>query len=196
MIGGLRGVLARKGLPNIELDVCGVIYEVRVSLSTLERLPAEGESAYLQIHTLVKPDAIDLYGFLARQEKELFIQLLGVSGVGPRTALVLLSSLTTAELVTAIRADQPKDLEKVPGIGRKTAQRLIVELKDKFEKWHGISEPALSDSRLSVKDDAIAALEGLGYKRSEAERVLAGHHDGQELSVVIRSALRELGALR
>ncbi len=197
MIGSLKGILARKRLPAILVDVAGVGYEVRTSLATLEGLPAEGAAVSLEVLTLFRNESLELYGFRSAEEKSVFVMLLGVSGVGPKIALSLLSALPAPDLAAAIRTDKPQVLERVPGVGRKTAQRVVLELKEKFRDWQPDTEGARAAEPAILFDDAVAALENLGYRRAEAEKALAqvgGKSPGGDLATLLRQALRQLGA--
>ncbi len=197
MIGRLNGVLLRKSLPAILLDVGGVGYEVRLSLNTFEALPAEGRPVGLEVVTLFRSDALELYGFQTSEEKSLFNALLGVGGVGPRTALSLLSALAVDELVEAVQEDRPTVLERVPGIGRKTAHRVVLELRDKLKDWTpaaGRRETPRVEG--AARDDAVAALVNLGYRRAEAEKAVGAAlraEGGNDLAGLLRLARRRLG---
>lgn len=196
MIGRLQGVLLRKSLPAILLDVGGVGYEVRVSLTTFEALPAEGRPASLEVLTLFRSDALELYGFGALQEKALFSALLGVGGVGPRTALSLLSALAVDELVGAVQDDRPAVLERVPGVGRKTAHRVVLELRDKLKDWAPAAGPRTPAIGVETRDAAVAALANLGYRKSEAEQAVSAvlrTETDVDLAALLRLALRQLG---
>lgn len=203
MIGRLRGTLVRKALPTVILEAGGVGYEVRLSLGAFEALPPEGAEAAFEVVTLFRNEALDLYGFASVAEKGLFNTLLGVSGVGPKTALALLSALPVRDVVAALRAERAVVFERVPGIGRKTAQRLVLELKDKVDGLEaGIEEGAATpparrpgtDAR-PLDEDAVDALENLGYRRADAEKAVhAAAADGAtlDLAALIRGALRRL----
>ncbi len=197
MIGRLHGVLLRKSLPAILLDVGGVGYEVRLSLNTFEALPAEGRPVGLEVVTLFRSDALELYGFRTSEEKALFNALLGVAGVGPRTALSLLSALAVDELVEAVQEERPTVLERVPGIGRKTAHRVVLELRDKLKDWApagGRREAPRMEG--AARDDAVAALVNLGYRRPEAEKAVVAAlrtESANDLAALLRLALRRLG---
>lgn len=199
MIGHLRGTLLRKTLPAVLLDVGGVGYEIRLPLSTFEALPAEGAAAELEILTLFRNEALELYGFGSAAEKELFSALLGVGGVGPKIALSLLSALPPGELAAAIQGDRPSALERVPGVGKKTAQRLVLELKDKLKAWSAPARGAAAPAGGSRREDALAALENLGYRRVEAEKAVdaaSAEAADAPLSGLLRLALRRLGGGR
>ncbi len=196
MIASLTGRLTRKAPDYIILDVSGVGYQVFVPLSTFYRMPDEGAEASLHIHTHLREDMLALYGFSEPAEKDLFLILLGVSGIGPKLALTILSSLTTDEIAAAIQSSDDQKLYAIPGIGRKTAARMILELKDKVKHLVTASAPAGRPQQADVDvDDAVSALMNLGYKRNLAEdavqMVLRTHPD---LSVedLIRQGLQAL----
>lgn len=202
MIGWLRGTLRRKALPAVVLDAGGIGYELHVSLSTYERLPEPGEETVLEVQTLLRTESLQLYGFATLEEKRLFNVLLGVSGVGPRLALSLLSTLPPHELLEAVEHQRAAVLERVPGIGRKTAQRLLLELRDRIAAMPDVSaggRPAAAPAPAepAASGDAVAALENLGYRRREAEQAVQQalrESPDLELAVLLREALRRLGA--
>lgn len=183
------------------VDVGGVGYEVRVPLSTYERLPAVGERISLETVTSLKNEVLELFGFGAEEDKRLFMILVGASGVGPKLALAMLSKVPSGELVRAVLEERTAVLESVPGIGKKTARRLIVELKDRLDvaafdlSSAREAEPPSAEDQIAV--DALMALENLGYRRSEAERALAAVRTEMDaalpLAEVIRQVLRRLG---
>lgn len=195
MIGRLSGVLAAKTPAALLLDVHGVGYEVTVSLNVFCRLPEVGQSLCLEIHTHVREDALQLFGFLDGEEKTLFQLLLGVSGVGPRLALNILSGLPAEELRTALVGGDVNRLTATPGIGRKTAERLVLELRDKVGRLAGAG-PAAQPPAGQEEQDAVSALVNLGYRVAEAERavrtVAASGVAG--LEALIREALRKVGS--
>ncbi len=197
MIGRLRGTLAEKQPPHLLLDVGGVGYEVEVPMTTLYRLPAQGEVVTLHTHLVVREDAHLLYGFGEKRERELFRELIRLNGVGPKLALALMSSLEVDELVRCVQAQDTAALVKVPGVGKKTAERLLVELKDRFKAWENL--PAIAPLALpnqaavaaSAEADAVSALVALGFKPQEASRAVAAV-EGEDLSSeeLIRRALK------
>lgn len=195
MIAELRGHLARKHADRAVLDVGGVGYEVFVSLNTFYRLPEIGEPLRLVIHTHVREDALQLYGFLDHEEKSLFLLLTGVSGIGPRLALNILSGTPLAELLEALEAEDLARLVAIPGIGKKTAERMIVELRDKLAKARltGGAEPGAAPAR-GVEAEAVSALVNLGYRRPEAEKAAKAMaaSGAATLEDVIRGALKRL----
>ncbi|WP_273807594.1 MULTISPECIES: Holliday junction branch migration protein RuvA [unclassified Pseudomonas] len=197
MIGRLRGTLAEKQPPHLLLDVGGVGYEVEVPMTTLYRLPAQGEIVTLHTHLVVREDAHLLYGFGEKRERELFRELIRLNGVGPKLALALMSSLEVDELVRCVQAQDTAALVKVPGVGKKTAERLLVELKDRFKAWEslpGIAPLVLPNQAAvvaSAEADAVSALVALGFKPQEASRAVAAV-EGDDLSSeeLIRRALK------
>lgn len=197
MIGRLRGTLAEKQPPHLLLDVGGVGYEVEVPMTTLYRLPAQGEIVTLHTHLVVREDAHLLYGFGEKRERELFRELIRLNGVGPKLALALMSSLEVDELVRCVQAQDTATLVKVPGVGKKTAERLLVELKDRFKAWEslpGIAPLVLPNQAAvvaSAEADAVSALVALGFKPQEASRAVAAV-EGDDLSSeeLIRRALK------
>ena len=188
MIGRLTGTLLEKQPPMIALDVQGVGYELDVPMSTLYQLPASGSTITLYTHLVVRDDAHLLYGFATDEERQLFRQLLRVSGVGARTALAVLSGLSVSELHQAIASQETGRITKIPGIGKKTAERLMLELRDKLSTHAG----GLTGAEPTQRDDALRALLALGYKDKEAGAALAKVAPELSLSESIRSALQLL----
>ena len=160
MIGLLSGKLLEKDFSSCLLDVSGVGYEVQIPLSTFDKLPLENEQVTLYIHTQVREDAITLFGFAGKEEKKLFQQLINISGVGGKLALNVLSAMPAANFCAAVASGDVKSLSRINGVGKRTAERLIVELKDKLS---GI-DPAMPESG-SAGADAAAALEQLGFRK-------------------------------
>jgi Holliday junction DNA helicase RuvA len=197
VIGRLRGTLAEKQPPHLLLDVGGVGYEVEVPMTTLYRLPAQGEVVTLHTHLVVREDAHLLYGFGEKRERELFRELIRLNGVGPKLALALMSSLEVDELVRCVQAQDTSVLVKVPGVGKKTAERLLVELKDRFKAWENLPAiaplvlPNQAPTAVSAEADAVSALVALGFKPQEASRAVAAV-EGEDLSSeeLIRRALK------
>ena len=187
MIGSLKGTLARKAPDGILVDVGGVGYEVRVPVSTLSELPAEGDPVSLQIYTHVREDAILLFGFAAQTDKKVFITLLGVKGVGPKLALSILSGINADEFSAAVEAEDIALLSRVPGLGKKTANRIVLELKGKLPS----AGASLVDT---VSTDSVSALINLGYKRAVAvEAVDMARKKGLEsVEDILRESLKSL----
>lgn len=200
MIALLTGRLAFKAPTHLALDVQGVGYEVFIPLSTYYGLPNLNETTSLSIHTHVREDAIQLFGFLTSQEKEAFVLLTSVSGIGPKLALSVLSSLPVSDLVSAIQAADLEKLATVPGIGKKSAGRIALELKDKLTR---LDSSANGSSRLSgagkpdtTFDDALSALINLGYRPQDAkgalQQVKKQNPEVMALKELIRDSLKEL----
>ena len=200
MIGQLRGKLAEKRPNSVLVDVGGVGYVVAVSLSTYAGLGELHTDVTLLIHTHVREDALALYGFLSSREKQLFEMLLSASGVGPSLALKILSGMSVEELVPAIRSSDLGRLTKIPGVGRKTAERMVVELKDRLDAISAevMMKPAVSSSAGAVSDiaaDVASALINLGYDaRAAEEAVLAGTRSAgtANFEKLLRGALNAL----
>ncbi|HET56212.1 MAG TPA: Holliday junction branch migration protein RuvA [Ignavibacteria bacterium] len=190
MIGHLTGKIISKKPTKILLDVNGVGYTVNISISTFEKLPDLSESASLFIHTSVKEDAIDLYGFFTPSEKEMFELLISVSGIGPKLAQSLLSGIQVDELKYAIDEGNLSRITAVPGIGRKTAERLLVELRDKINKLTEKFEPAEAGAPSSIRSDAIAALVNLGYNLKTAEKIVRDVMNSRT-SITIEDVIKE-----
>ncbi len=199
MIVHLTGRLVGKEPDRCVIDVGGVGYGVRLSLSTFGRLPEVGEEARLQIHTYVREDQFDLYGFSDAEEKGLFQKLIAISGVGPRMALAILSGLPSDELVAAIGGGDRERLTRIPGVGKKTAERIIIELKDRLAAvpHRGPLTAAIAGGEGNRIEEALSALTNLGYQRAAAESAIARINDPAEqpLEELIRGALRELCTL-
>src|SRR5256886_8550423 len=204
MIAHLSGTLLSKQATSAIVDVSGVGYEVAIPLSTFYELGEAGEPVQLRIYTHVREDAIQLYGFKTIRERELFLQLISVNGVGPGLAIKLLSGMNADEMIASIRTNNLVRLVAIPGVGRKTAERLVVDLRDKVA---ALSSPALEEefaakaaagtpaSPDAMRDDAISALANLGYQRAAAEKAVKNAIDeGGELSVevILRRSLRSL----
>jgi Holliday junction DNA helicase RuvA len=199
MIASLTGRLAFKAPTHVTLDVQGVGYEVFVPLSTYYALPNLNELTSLHIHTHLREDAIQLFGFLEPVEKDAFVLLTGVSGIGPKLALGILSALSVPDLVSAVQASDVEKLATVPGIGKKSAGRIALELKDKVERLHpssGKSLHATLGHADPVQEDALSALVNLGYRTADVKdvlkRVRSLHGNGLPLTDLIREALKEL----
>jgi Holliday junction DNA helicase RuvA len=194
MIGRIAGVLLEKNPPQILVDANGVGYEIEVPMSTFYNLPATGERVALFTHLVVREDAHLLFGFGSENERRAFRQLVKISGVGARTALAVLSGLSVTELVEAIAAQEAGRLVKIPGIGKKTAERLLLELKDKLGSElgaFGISGVAVNRTH-PAKSDILNALIGLGYSDREAAGVMKLLPEGLSVSDGIRQALKLL----
>ncbi len=193
MIGGLRGKVACKEPDRLLVDVGGVLYEVSISLQAFAHLPDAGQKIEIDIITHVREDALQLFGFFDDLEKTLFEWLRSVSGVGPRLALNILSGMPAAEIAEALREADAARLVKIPGVGKKVSERLVVELRDRalaseLGRSEGSGSVAPAEGRGS--EEALSALVNLGYKKPEAERVLQALPDGLSLEETLREALR------
>ena len=198
MIAGLHGTLAEKDPDRIVIDVNGVYYEVFVSLSTLSDLPEAGEQTELICHTYVREDILALYGFSSKLEKELFLSLISVSGIGPKQAGSILSGLAPADLAQAVVNEDVAGLTRIPGVGKKKAERLILDLKEKLQKRLMLEKEDIPSigGRFTCQGDLVAALESLGYKRKQIHRVIEtlseSHEKNTPVENLIRHALQEL----
>jgi holliday junction DNA helicase RuvA len=188
VIGALQGIIAEKQPPRVLLDVQGVGYEVEVPMSTFLGLPPVGSTVRLRIHHVVREDAALLYGFATADEAGLFRALLKVSGVGPRTALAVLSGVSAEDFQRAVATEDAARLRGIPGVGRKTADRLLVELRDHFDAQS--LAPGAAAPR-GPREEAMHALLALGYKPAEATRLLdAVPVDAASTEDLLRAALR------
>lgn len=201
MIGQLRGIILEKLPPQLILDVNGVGYEIDAPMNTFYHLPDVGSEVTLYTHFVVREDAHHLYGFYAREERALFRTLLKVNGVGPRLALTILSSINPSEFVQCVVTNDTDSLVRLPGVGKKTAERLIIEMRDKVSNWNqaavlpaGSPGNKKADPRNQATQDAVSALISLGYKPQEASRAVSKVEDASSLSSeeIIRRALREM----
>ena len=197
MIASLNGVVAEKGLNEAVVEVQGVGYRVFLSLLALARLPTEGEPIRLRIRTVVREDAMDLYGFLSAEEEQMFLLLTSVSQVGPKLALNVLSGLEVPSLISALSRGEVATLTRIHGVGKKTAERLVLELKDKVKL---VSAPSTSLRLAPVPagpvSDLVSALVNLGYKPTQAEQVAGRVSErvgaGEPFETLFREALKDL----
>jgi holliday junction DNA helicase RuvA len=205
MIAHLSGILLYKQATSAIVDVGGVGYDVAIPLSTFYDLGEIGEPVQLRVYTHVREDALQLYGFKTARERELFLQLISVNGVGPGLAIKLLSGMNADEMIASIRTNNLVRLVAIPGVGRKTAERLVVDLRDKIA---ALSSPALEEefaakaavegaptTTEAMRNDAMSALANLGYQRAAVEKAVKNALDeGGELSVevILRRSLRSL----
>ena len=175
MIGRIRGVLVDKKPPEIQIDVAGICYEVQVPMSTLYQLPELGKEITLHTHFVVREDAQLLYGFFEEKDKSMFRSLIKINGVGPKMALGILSSMEANEFVRAARSNDIDAMVKMPGIGKKTAERLLIEMRDRLKGWDdeegGTQMPVSAGA--SINSDAETALISLGYKPQQAAHAIA-----------------------
>lgn len=172
MIAHLRGKLLSKHPNQAIVEVGGVGYDVTISVSAYSELPAPANEVALYIHTHVREDVIALYGFLRTAEKQLFEKLMTVSGIGPKLAITILSGMQANDLAAAIRGNDLARLTRIPGIGKKTAERMVLELRDKLPA-QGIESAAVTSSTTPMQEDVLSALTNLGYQRPAAEKALA-----------------------
>ena len=193
MIGRITGRLAEKNPPQILVDVNGVGYELEVPMSTFYGLPANGQSVSLATHMAVREDGHFLYGFASEDERAAFRQLIKVAGIGARTALAVLSGLSVTDLAQAIALQESGRLIKIPGIGKKTAERLLLELRDKLPKaLPGLASRVAADLPADDRADIVNALLALGYNEKEALGAVKLLPDGVGVSDGIRQALKGL----
>ncbi|HWR36558.1 MAG TPA: Holliday junction branch migration protein RuvA [Clostridia bacterium] len=173
MIAHLRGKLVTKH-PNQAIVECGGVgYDVVITVPTFSDMPEAGAEVALHIHTHVREDQLALFGFLHPEEKRLFERLISVSGIGPKLAITILSGMPVSDMVGAIRASEVAKLTKIPGIGKKTAERMVLELKDKLEEFGAVKAAMPATAGLSPMDeDVLSALMNLGYQRASAEQAL------------------------
>jgi Holliday junction DNA helicase RuvA len=191
MIAHLRGTLISKHPNQAIVEAAGVGYEVNISIPTFSALPALGAEVALFIHTHVREDALSLFGFLRSEEKQLFEKLLSVSGIGPKLAITILSGMPADAMVAAIKGNGLASLTRIPGIGKKTAERMVLELRDKLDAF-GVAAVAVAVS--PVEEDVVSALVNLGYQRPAAERTLArlGDTSSESFDGLFRKALATL----
>lgn len=199
MIGHLKGHLFRKSTDSLIIDTGGIGYEVIVPLSTFYALPEEEEGVSLHIYTHVREDALLLFGFHTKLEKNLFLMLIAVSGIGPKLAVNILSGIGPEELLEAMARGDALRLQSIPGVGKKTSERIVLELKDRALKSLGdkemVSVPVTDEEDGTLKDDALSALTNLGYQSKAAKRALEKVYrsgDAMTLEALIKKALKEL----
>ncbi|HXY03653.1 MAG TPA: Holliday junction branch migration protein RuvA [Terriglobales bacterium] len=191
MIAHLRGRLLAKHPNQAIVDTGGVGYDVTISVPTYSDLPNVGSEVALHIHTHVREDTIALYGFLRQSEKQLFEKLVSVSGIGPKLAITILSGMPVEDMVASIRGNDVAKLTRIPGIGRKTAERLVLELRDKLPPVSG-TELAVAPVLKPEEEDVLSALINLGYQRAAAEKALssvAGKTKEHSFEILFREAL-------
>jgi holliday junction DNA helicase RuvA len=194
MIAHLRGKLLLKHPNQAVVETAGVGYDVTISVPTFSDLPAVGAEVALHIHTHVREDVIALYGFLRVSEKVLFEKLISVSGIGPKLAITILSGMAADEMVAAIRSNNIAQLTRVPGIGKKTAERMVLELRDKLPEAGPAAVPTMP-AMSAIEEDVLSALINLGYQRPAAEKALAvagKNGSGKSFDALFREALAAL----
>jgi Holliday junction DNA helicase RuvA len=193
MIGQLSGLLLEKNAPDLMIDVQGAGYEVIASMNTFYSLPEIGEMVKLYTHLVIREDQHLLFGFATREEKKLFRLLIKVNGIGPRTAISILSSASPAEFVSHIQENNIARLTRLPGIGKKTAERLLIEMRDSLKEWLVTSAQSTLSASQQAEQDALSALLALGYKPNEAKQAL-DKMDKEKMSSqdMIKQALKRL----
>ncbi len=186
MIGSLRGIVQARKPDNVIIDVNGVGYQVHVPLNILANLPEEGKEVFLHIYTHVREDVLQLFGFTSENEKKIFMVLLGISGVGPKMALNILSGLSYEDFLTALDTEDVAMLCRIPGLGKKTAHRLILELREKLPKTGGIKD--------RIFEDTLSALVNLGYKKNIAQEFLekAYKQGFNDIESLLKETLKQL----
>jgi Holliday junction DNA helicase RuvA len=186
MIGAIRGTLLWKTTSEVIVEAAGVGYRFSVPVSTLSELPGEGTEVFLHVHTHVREDAINLYGFKSPEEKRIFTTLLGISGIGPKLALNIISGISHDDFLRAVEAEEIDLLTRIPGLGKKTAHRIVLELRDKLPR-----EGAVADR---VFDDTLSALVNLGYRGGDAQRAVekARRKGHNEIEPLLKEALKYL----
>ena len=204
MIAHLSGTLLAKHATSVVVEVGGVGYEVTIPVSTFYDLGDTGGPVKLRVYTHVREDALQLFGFRTERERELFTMLISVSGIGPKSGVAMLSGLSADEIVSAIRSNNLARLTSIPGVGRKTAERLVIELRDKMPK---LSSPALDEEMAAgaaagaaptedaLRDDTLSALLNLGYQKASAEKAIThaiGEGGDLSVEVLLRRSLRHL----
>src|SRR5579862_9007454 len=187
MIAHLRGKLLVKHPNQAIVETSGVGYDVTISVPTFSDLPSVGSEVSLHIHTHVREDLIALYGFLKPAEKQLFEKLITVSGIGPKLAITILSGMAADEMVGSIRGNDIARLTRIPGIGKKTAERMVLELRDKLPPA-GVGEAPAVPVLSAIEEDVLSALVNLGYQRTLAERALASVSKDGSFEVIFRKA--------
>jgi Holliday junction DNA helicase RuvA len=188
MIAHLRGKLIARHPNQVIVDIMGVGYDVTISVPTFSELPPAGGEVALHVHTHVREDQISLYGFLRPEEKHLFEKLISVSGIGPKLAVTILSGMPTDEMIAAIRGNDVARLTKIPGIGRKTAERMVLELRDKLPPV-GTDQVHVVPSLSAIQEDVLSALVNLGYQRAAAEKALLSVEKNGSFDAMFRASL-------
>jgi len=204
MIAHLSGTLLSKQATSVIVEVAGVGYEVNIPLSTFYDLEEPGSNVQLRIYTHVREDALQLYGFKTARERELFLRLISVSGIGPKLGITLLSGMSADEMIASIRTNNLARLTLIPGVGRKTAERLVIELRDKVaslsspeleEELGAKPGTALPPTEDAIRSDALSALLNLGYQRNSAEKAITtaiGETVDPTVESILRHSLRKL----
>ena len=193
MIAHIQGLLHFKSPEYLVIDVDGIGYQVHVPLSTFYDLPQVGSTVSLHIHTHVREDALQLYGFQSPEEKALFVRLMSISGIGPRLAVNILSGISPAELVESLGHNNLARLISIPGVGRKTAERIMLELRDKLTTLapSHATTPAKTAAEEAMNEDALSALLNLGYKKGVAQQAIENARKRLEGEVTLETLLKE-----
>lgn len=201
MIGRLTGLVADKQAPDVLIDVNGVGYEVQLPLTSFYELPDEGQTTTVYTHFVVREDAQLLYGFSSKQERALFRLLIKANGVGPKLGLTILSGLTAEQFVTCVEHDDVTTLVKLPGVGKKTAERLLIEMRDRIKELNlapefmpkmALETPAI-EAKANEFEDAVSALVSLGYSSQQANKAVKSvFNDGDDSETLIRNALKNM----
>jgi Holliday junction DNA helicase RuvA len=188
MIGHLRGKLIARHPNQVIVETMGVGYDVTITVPTFSELPSAGSEVALHIHTHVREDQIALYGFLRPEEKQLFEKLITVSGIGPKLAITILSGMPADDMTGAIRGNDIARLTKIPGIGKKTAERMVLELRDKLPPM-GRDQVNMIPSLSAIQEDVLSALQNLGYQRAAAEKAVTSIEKDGSFDKMFRAAL-------
>lgn len=191
MIASIQGVLLEQGKESVVIEAQGVGFEILVSNRTLAKLPETGAKVRLLTHLVVREDSLTLFGFENAEEKAMFLKLIAVSGVGPKVALNVLSGMSTSELAIALVSEDARAIARIPGIGKKTAERLILELKEKVDS-RALSQAAPQLPEQGLTQEAVRALMALGYSSTEASRAVSGAGSAGSVEEIIVAALRGL----
>jgi holliday junction DNA helicase RuvA len=191
MIAHIRGRLLSKHPNQAIVDCGGVGYQLAITVPTFSGLPDEGAEVSLYVHTHVREDQIALFGFLKTDEKALFEKLIAVSGIGPKLAITVLSGMSAPDMIAAIRGNDLTRLTKIPGVGKKTAERMVLELKDKLDQFSTTEATVIAPAASPLEEDIVSALVNLGYQRSAAERALQslGPAKGRGFEQLFRAAM-------
>ena len=200
MIGSLKGIITEKNVGSLLIDVGGIGYAVLISPRTFDRVPPLGESVQLKIHTHVREDEITLFGFLEILEKTLFQRMIKVSGIGPKMDLNILSGISSEDFLATVHTEDVDKLTSIPGIGKKMAARILVDLKDKLQDLSNVTRlnPQKSNPFQDMADDVISALVNLGYNKTVSEKTVTQLKisDNKSLESLIREALQDLAGAR
>ena len=191
MIAHIRGRLLSKHPNQVIVDCGGVGYQLAITVPTFSGLPDEGSEVSLFVHTHVREDQIALFGFLKTDEKALFEKLIAVSGIGPKLAITVLSGMAAPDMIAAIRSNDLTRLTKIPGVGKKTAERMVLELKDKLDQFSTTEATTIAPATTPLEEDILSALVNLGYQRAAAERALQslGPPNGRGFEQLFRAAM-------